>query len=76
MTWKDYLDQLVKTPALWSAGIVLYHALFVALIPVALQPQWQGVLLAVDGIVIVVAAIITQKVVVAAKAVWSKLHGK
>lgn len=59
MTWQEILTQLIKTPALWVAVVGLYHALLAWLVPTF--PQ--AVIVAIDGVVFVIASVVTQQVI-------------
>lgn len=75
MTWQEILTQLIKTPALWVAVVGLYHALLAWLAPTFPQP----VIVAADGVVFVIASVVTQQVIkayVAAKQLLAVLNAK
>lgn len=59
MTWQEFLKKLIQTPALWLAGVKLYHDLFAWLLP----SFPQNILTDIDAIVFVVASIVTGVVV-------------
>lgn len=75
MTWQEILTQLIKTPALWVAVVGLYHALLAWLVPTFPQP----VIVAIDGVVFVIASVVTQRVIkayVATKRLIAELNVK